>query len=164
MSQAPSGLQGANPVQLWDLATRTRTVVVNRWARSVIKFSPDSKLLAFVDGDEGVVLLWDVERRHEAAKLPARYAYMGPLGLAFSSAGDVLAYSAGGDSGDIVLWDISSRAEVGRLPGHASPVHGLAFSEDGRTLFSAGDTSVRVWDWRISIADCSHHQHPRTCH
>jgi WD40 repeat protein len=51
------------PLRLWDLATRQSIPVLttNFWLRDTIVFSPDSKLLAFVDMDAGLHL-WNLRR------------------------------------------------------------------------------------------------------
>ena len=64
---------------------------------------------------------------------------------AFSADGALLAI--GGDDQLIGVWDVGTGELRDTLRGHAAPVHGLVFSADGRTLFSASrDDSVIAWD------------------
>jgi WD40 repeat protein len=64
---------------------------------------------------------------------------------AFSADGGLLAI--GGDDQRIGVWDAGTGALLDTLRGHAAPVHGLVFSADARTLYSASrDNSVIAWD------------------
>ena len=64
---------------------------------------------------------------------------------AFSADGALVAI--GGDDQLIGVWDVDSGELRDTLRGHAAPVHGLVFSADGRTLYSASrDNSVIAWD------------------
>ena len=67
--------------------------------------------------------------------------------IALSPDGDTLA--GGGHSHDsrIHLWDVHTGEVLGTLKGHTGSVIGLAFSTDGRRLYSASyDGSLRSWD------------------
>jgi len=64
---------------------------------------------------------------------------------AFSRDGALLA--VGGEDQLIDVWDVDSGDLRDTLRGHAGPVHGLAFSPDAHTLYSASrDNSVIAWD------------------
>ena len=144
----------AQPVLLWDLATRKTaatlatitTEFTNFWLRpGSITFSPDSKWLAFATMWGGL-RLWDVAARIEIANLPASNPSNGPLGLAFSPDGNTLAYSEN-DYGSIVLWDVANRSVRTRFTGHQSFVTTLAFSPDGQRLASSSqDRIIRLWN------------------
>lgn len=149
VTETPSGGATSNPVQLWDLGSRTRVMVeaAKLWTRPSLTFSPDSTLLAIFTEAEGVVL-WDLNQRRELLRLPAPLHYLAPMGLAFSPDGQLLAFSAGGDGGEIVLWDVATRTERSRFKAHPSRVDHLLFSQDNQRLFSFGDGRLHVWDWR----------------
>jgi WD40 repeat protein len=50
---------------------------------------------------------------------------------------------------EVKLWDLRTRAELASLPGVADPVHGLAFSPDGKTV-ALGDIEGRVFLWDVA--------------
>jgi DNA-binding SARP family transcriptional activator/WD40 repeat protein len=64
---------------------------------------------------------------------------------AFSPDGTLVA--VGGEDHLIGVWDVDTDEPSDVLRGHAGPVHGLVFSKDGQTLYSASrDNSVIAWD------------------
>jgi WD40 repeat protein len=54
--------------------------------------------------------------------------------------------ATGDRSGMIRLWPIHGSGSPSELNGHDIDVNALCFSNDGSTLFSAGDDGVRIWD------------------
>lgn len=68
--------------------------------------------------------------------------------VAFSPDGQTLAL--GNSDKTVKLWNIAKGKEECSLSGHKYPVAGVAFSSDGRKLFSTGYDEIRTWD----IASC----------
>ncbi|MBW4507591.1 MAG: WD40 repeat domain-containing protein [Scytonematopsis contorta HA4267-MV1] len=59
---------------------------------------------------------------------------------------DSKAFVTGGLGWDINLWDFKTGKVVNTLKGHGGGIYGLAFSRDGKTLFSgSGDKSIKAW-------------------
>ncbi|MHB8522283.1 MAG: WD40 repeat domain-containing serine/threonine protein kinase [Limisphaerales bacterium] len=137
-----------NPLRLWDLATQQaiQGLLTNASLRpNSLAFSPDSKLLAFLDYRTGVHV-WSLAAHRDIAQLPAYHHWLASWGLAFSPDGLSLAYSEN-EAGDIVLWNIRGRSVVRRLKGHAWYVTALAFTPDGQLLVSgSADRTVKLWD------------------
>jgi WD40 repeat protein len=122
-------------------------------------FAPDGRRFATV-GRDNKVRVWEAGSGNALAILKKRaeepndpYA-IGPL--AFSGDGKLLAY---GDGKDVVSYDVAQGREAERITNaHGGCVLGLAFSPDGKTLFSSGDRFVfskgianiiaelRMWD------------------
>jgi cytochrome c len=113
-------------------------------------FSADGSLLATA-GDDGAILLWDVEQLQQPTVTPV--VLRGHKGkvvdLAFSRDGSTLA-SASWD-GSIGIWPLAGAAvdetqSARFITGHEGPVNAVQFSDDGEFLYSAGyDGQVRYW-------------------
>jgi RNA polymerase sigma factor (sigma-70 family) len=103
-------------------------------ALSQVAFSPDGKLLAAGRGDG--VLIWDLATRKEVQRFAAADC------VAFSPDGKFLAcggWDLGrGNGGLIQLFDRGTGKLLRELRGHLTPVEGLAFSPDSRSLLSRG--------------------------
>lgn len=101
---------------------------------------------ALVWARPGEALLWDVRtnRRKGPALAGASDINHDEPPAAFSPDGKLVA--TGGAKGDIHLYDVATGRQYGLpLPGHADGTDDLAFSRDGRTLYSTGgDRSIQA--------------------
>ena len=70
----------------------------------------------------------------------------GVIAVEFSPDGAALA--TGGVDGTVMVWDVASGQVRETFEGHEGRIgiRGLRFSQDGRTLYSAGPSSVIAWD------------------
>jgi WD40 repeat protein len=131
-------------VVLWRLrgsGQLSRPIPSGQSTASVIAFGIDGGLVGI--GAERAIQLFD----------PASGVKVGkPMicgedvdALAVSTDGRLVA--SGDLQGAIQIWDALKQVPIGKpLLGHASFVHGLAFSPDRRRLASAGADGVLVWD------------------
>ena len=153
-------------VVLWNVTTGSAERVLRAHTDAVcaVAYSPDGKILATA-GADGLVKLWDSETaclrgtrsvwdrddtRSYIAK-PCR-----PVSLAFSADGALLAAST--EEKTITGWDLRTGSQIAPLSyrGYDSigkqyyPVaargKALAFSPDGRTLATASETNIELWD------------------
>jgi WD40 repeat protein len=110
-----------------------------------VAFNADGTLLATA-GQDGTIIVWDVARRAERARLAG---HEDPVrSVAFSPDGTLLA--SGGLGGNVVLWDVRAGTVLARLPGgHRARVGGVAFSPDGAVVASIGEDE-RILLWRVS--------------
>jgi WD40 repeat protein len=110
-------------------------------AVSSLALSSDGKTLAW-DGDDQVVILWDVAARKEKARFKGHTEFIRSI---MYSPDDKILASASDDC--IKLWDVATGKERARLAGHTSVIFAVAFGRDGKTLVSGGnDGLVKVWD------------------
>ena len=131
-------------VKFWNSHTRVLAgeLVLQDPVRS-LAVSHDGRLLSMLCTHRGCCL-WDISSRHEIATYPIPSGDFGGAAV-FSPGDDLLAVSAG--HGDIQLLDLRSHTFIGTLFGHTREVMQLAFSRDGRKLYSGGDDrTIRIWD------------------
>ncbi|MFF0578294.1 nSTAND1 domain-containing NTPase [Streptosporangium saharense] len=133
-------------VQLWDVATRRRTVVLGNRRDVALAFSSDGAVLA-TGGRETEVRLWDVATRRLIATLPTDRIPV--VILRFSADGATL--GAVGDNGVVRLWDVATRRSSITVPviradrgaDHAT----MAFTPKGVPLVAAFQQGgLRLWD------------------
>ncbi len=126
---------------IWDVAsgTQQRRLAVRRGTGTVLRFSPDGKVLVLGAAD-GVIQTWDLVggKQRDYRSGPE----CGLAGVQFF--GDKM-LAAGRKNQAVYVWDPSTGQ--GRSPRDqpTSRITSLAFSRDGKVLMSAGDT-VRWWD------------------
>jgi RNA polymerase sigma factor (sigma-70 family) len=152
-------------VKLWDVVTGRNIAYLRGQKEPVsrVAFSPDGKTVAaatitYEQTDNGPrpsgweVRLWDAAAGKSTVTLKGS---PWPLfSLAFSPDGKLLATATGGwhdkkgrDGGDLRLWSTDTGKEIAALPGHATPLHLVAFTPDGKTLLSWSRQGVlEQWD------------------
>jgi WD40 repeat protein/serine/threonine protein kinase len=146
-----SAASGSSVVNLWELATRSRTLLHGHSSETVMcaVFSPDGKILA-TGGHDQTVRLWDVNNHKAIATLTNGF----PVGsLAFSPDGRTLIvggssfYFLEGDRAGLQFWDVPSQQATGTIPGDASDIVDLALSASGSLLATGHkDGAVSLWD------------------
>jgi WD40 repeat protein len=145
-------LQGGDTaVKLWDAATgKPRATLLGHTGRIIdMKFSPDGKTVATSSSDQ-TVKVWRLPVDPEEPVMPALAQKPSPffMAVALSPDGRTLATTAAGNQ-NVLLWDTHTAQVRTSLHGHASRVHGLAFSPDGNRLAATGeDATITVWDAR----------------
>ncbi len=141
-------------VRLWDVGARipVRSFSGPKGRINALAFSPDGAQLAAASSDTKV-WLWDVSGRRPARGLKGHVGAVNAV--AFSPDGRRLA-SSSCDAGDhdnhedthddsVLLWNPRRGRLLAHLPGQ-SPVCGVAFSPDGKTLAAAGDNeAITLW-------------------
>jgi WD40 repeat protein len=129
-------------IRSWDVRTgkQIQAGVGPQGYLSSLAVSPDgTKVLA--GGLDPAVWLWE----SRTGKLLRQLEWMPnvvALCTAFSADGRTAA--AGGGSGVVRVWDVTTGRQLHEFK-EGSPVHGLAFSRDGKTLFGAGE-GISRWD------------------
>jgi WD40 repeat protein len=158
----PLALAFGQRIELWNTIDGAKLGVLDGHHGEItsLSFSPDGKLLASGSWDN-TAIIWDLQqgrpkypplRGHRESEDPLSMA-KGVLGVAFSSAGAMLA-TTGGDN-TAVVWDVSTgRRLLGPLKGHGTRadqlfpgVRAVAFSPDDKILATGGDDrEVRIWE------------------
>jgi WD40 repeat protein len=135
---------GTATIQLWDMTSGEIGLLMGPTrTETALAFSPDRRTL-ICGGANGVMDVWDVQRRQHLVSLAAH-----PDARVLSGAisPDGMMAASGGTDNTIRLWNLDTGTRLAPLNGHKRPVWALAFSPDGKTLASgSGDRSVRLWD------------------
>jgi WD40 repeat protein len=132
-------------IQLWSTTSRKKLVVLASGGSSVtvLALARDGSLLASGHVD-GSIAVWQRATGKRLAHL--RAGSFRVAALAFAPRGDVLASASIWDCG-IRLWQATSGKELPIPPGHHGLIDLLAFSSDGKSLFSGSRDKVLLrWD------------------
>jgi WD40 repeat protein len=127
---------------VFDLDRWTWSAGLSPWRSASLCFSPDSRALA-VAQDDGAVALIDVAKGRQTAFLAGHRSLI--LSMAFCPDGQRLVTGSLDDV--VVLWHLPAQRDIAAYP-TPHPVHGLAFSADGRRLVAGGPGPYQFWEAR----------------
>lgn len=127
---------------VFDLERWTWSAGLSPWGSACLCFSPDSRTLA-VAQSQGAVALVDLESRRQIALLSGHRSSI--LAMAFAPDGKRLATGSLDDV--VVLWHLPAQRDIAAYP-TPHPVHGLAFSPDGRRIVVAGPGAYQILEAR----------------
>ena len=121
-----------------------------------LAFSLHGKSLASGnDGDDGVVVLWDMTTQQSKSLPPKRTEI---TSLAFSPDEKMLA--GGAATGSVIVWDVEKKEELPLNFRHNGTVNSVAFSPDNQLIVSGGDDQLIVWNVqtgkRTQLGDVPH--------
>ncbi|MBA9002272.1 WD40 repeat domain-containing serine/threonine protein kinase [Thermomonospora cellulosilytica] len=130
---------GADGVRIWDTVTR----------RAVRSFDPGEHRIVTDFGGHGAlavagprtVRIWQPGESARGTVLGRTTSAV--RAVAINPGGTIVA--CGGSDGRVALWDTRTRGPAGTLV-HGRDVHAVSFSPDGRTLATAGGSTVILWD------------------
>jgi len=131
-------------IKVWDLEAQKEILTLRGHTQGILSMviSNDEKRL-FSASREGI-RVWDLESRKETGLLRRHSVNT----LAISQNGKRLASGGlGGLNCFVKVWDIDKATELLNLSGHKDRVTCLAFSLDGKQLYSGSDDMTgKVWD------------------
>jgi WD40 repeat protein len=150
---------GQNLCQVWDPTTRKVLVQLKGFkGGGVVAFSPGGKMLATCN--EMGLRFWSTATGRKIRpliqnqRLVKLFAFCPRRNLMAVVERENLVPRIVGKSFPIYLWDLAKGKLVARLSGHVGGVSGLAFSPDGKVLFSGKDNNgdpdeglkTQLWD------------------
>ncbi len=161
-SEADSANGSSMIVTLWDVGSQTaitsfETTALIHFMGTPLALNHDGSQIA-VGYPDGSFSLWQISggsatQRYSVPLFDAAASEV-VSAVSLSPDGSVVAVAggvpfSGGLTGSerfpIYLIDAASGATLARLDGHDSLIRDMAFSADGSTLISAGDSSIKFW-------------------
>jgi WD40 repeat protein/serine/threonine protein kinase len=140
-------------VKLWDARRLTERQEPRLMPRARVPgpsvnvaFSPDGRRLV-AGGERNTVKIWDVEKRDEPpATLEGHTGEVYAIAVGSDDKGR-WTIASGGEDSTVKVWDGPTGKIRHTFRGHTGLVSSLAFSPDGRRLYSGSrDKTVKVWD------------------
>lgn len=117
------------------------TIAVSNDGQMLLSGGYDDSFQSLPQTDSQSFKAWNLK----TGKLIHRFT-LGPSVDALVISPDSKTFIAGGLDKEITLRDMKTGKPVTQLKGHAGGIYGLAFSRDGKTLYSgSGDKTVKVW-------------------
>lgn len=142
-------------VKLWDVRSGRllRTFLGHTEDVLSVTFSPDSKRVAS-GGADNLIKIWDITSGQELKSWQAHTRWVN--GLAYAQDGSRLA-SCGGWQGQALvqnevvaaIWNPDHGSRVAILDGHSSGVKCIAYSPDGKRIFTGAwnpDSRIKIWN------------------
>ena len=131
-------------IHLIDVGTgeEIATVKVDDDDMNGIAISPDGKKIACASSKKDHLLLWDIQHPPDS-KTNKNLSAWASWSAAFSLDSRLLAV---GGLGSTFLYDADTGQRIGVHAEFDRPVISVAFSPDGRTLASASDHEIYLWD------------------
>ncbi len=136
----------------WSNAQHIHTLEAHQEEITLLRFSPDGKLLASVE--PRAIALWEVETGELLRILPGHYSTqakmaIAPTTIAFSPDGHYLATATWSQGilrpqKSILIWDTVTGSEVMGL--EAKGCRQIMFNHDGKQLLGACGQGIKVWD------------------
>jgi WD40 repeat protein len=165
-----TGLDGRR-VQLWQSEPLKSCKILKGMAGEIgeLCFSPDSRQLACVSRDDGMIWIWDVATAEPVLVIPLAADACTVESVAYHPHGRLLAaggidwLATRGTDGAVCIWDVMTPSLVATLDRGATS---LVFHPSGRWLACAGlDLAVRVWDVQAQkpAHEWTGHAEPVTC-
>ncbi len=111
---------------------------------TTVAVSPNGKLLAAGDFNDGSVRVWNIQTHQQVGRAIPGGSYA-VTGLAFSPNGTLLAIDAGGQ---VRLWNVRTRRLFGTTVKAGGPT-GVAFSPNGQ-LLATGDINGTARLWQVA--------------
>ncbi len=136
-------------LQVWSIADagglRSLWTLAGRGARvNAIAFHPTNNAILVSGNQDGLIHVWDVERKRIVRTLDDSADQI--TSLAVSHDGRYVA--SGSYDQKVRIWDLTSGDLRQVLVGHDLAVSGVAFSPDSRLLASSSyDESIKTWAW-----------------
>ncbi len=110
-----------------------------------VAYSPDGKMIASGERNDGPVILWDAATGKELRRLDEEPGVRGRF--AFSPDGKQLAWAKWGSW--VGIWDVATGKQVRRLKAESGGAGGcVAYSADGKTLATSPGQAVVLFDAR----------------